>query len=242
MKKFKYNKKKSIIFFLIIFSLLTFPLEIPKKTYNILTLNYEKRLTKNYDFCSERAVGFLLYIKKKHNINHPLKFIKYTGVRNPNWIFFDRSIKPNPKLYVLLNYNNKNEIFLEKIGNNKFKYNFDYSYNHRQFKKIIISNENNLDFSELKIFNHEKVLFNFDDLKKYIVLKADRMEIDINKELNNILKENQKKEKNFILQFVSTKNDLSTKRKIKIQLENIIDLKNFEIIENIGNCYLVKKS
>ncbi len=241
MKKFKHNKKKLIIFFLIIFSLLAFPLEIPKKIYNILRLNYEKRLTKSYDFCSERAVGFLLHIKKKHNINSPLKFIKYTGVRNPNWIFFDRIIEPNPNLYVLLNYNNKNEIFLEKVGNGEFKYNFDYSYNHRQFKKITISNENNLDFSELKIFNDEKILFNFDNLKKHIVLKGDKIEIEINNELNDILKENQKKEKNFTFQLVNTKDNLNTKRKIKIHLEHIINLKNFEIIENINGCYLVKK-
>ena len=242
MKKFKNDKKKLAIFFFIFFSFLAFPLEIPRKTYNILTLNYEKRLTKSYDFCSERAVGFLLYIKKKYKINYPLKFIKYTGVRNPNWIFFDRSIDTSSNLYVLINYNNDQEIFLEEIGNNKFKYNFDYSFNHRQFKKIIINSEKNLDLDELKIFNGEKVLFNFEDLKKNMIPKLKRIEIDINEELNDILKNNQKNEKNFFLEISNTQNDSDLKSKIIIELEHIIDLINYEIIENIGGCYLVKKN
>ena len=134
------------------------------------------------------------------------------------------------------------EIFLEEIGNNKFKYNFDYSFNHRQFKKIIINSEKNLDLDELKIFNGEKVLFNFEDLKKNMIPKLKRIEIDINEELNDILKNNQKNEKNFFLEISNTQNDSDLKSKIIIELEHIIDLNNYEIIENIGGCYLVKKN
>ena len=77
-------------------------------------MDYNQRLAKSYDYCSERAVGFY-YTLKKNIILTPPEFIKYTGVRNPGWVFFDRKVKNNRDLTVLLNYNNKNEIFLEKL-------------------------------------------------------------------------------------------------------------------------------
>ena len=75
-----------------------------------------------------------------------------------------------------------------------------------------------------------------------MIPKLKRIEIDINEELNDILKNNQKNEKNFFLEISNTQNDSDLKSKIIIELEHIIDLNNYEIIENIGGCYLVKKN
>ena len=75
----KKQKKKSQIFLVFLFlTVLIFILEVPRKTYNVLKLSYEKRLDKNYDYCSERAVGFLNHIKRKYDITKPVNFIKYT--------------------------------------------------------------------------------------------------------------------------------------------------------------------
>ena len=79
-------------------------------------------------------------------------------------------------------------------------------------------------------------------MKKNMIPKLKRIEIDINEELNDILKNNQKNEKNFFLEISNTQNDSDLKSKIIIELEHIIDLNNYEIIENIGGCYLVKKN
>ena len=100
MKKKTKDIESTLYCFLFIF-ILIFIFEVPRKAFNILRLDFNERLSKSYDYCSERAVGFLLHIKKKHKINHPPKFIKYTGVRNPGWVFFNRKVKNR---YYLCNY------------------------------------------------------------------------------------------------------------------------------------------
>ena len=235
MNKKKQNQKNQILMVLLFSTILVFILDVPKKTYNILKLSYEKRLNKSYDYCSERAVGFLNYIKRKHNITKPVNFIKYTGVRNPKWIFFDRSNRESQNLYVLINYNNDNEIFLEKIGNKKFKYNFNHMYNHREFKFIEIYGEKNLSHINFKIYNNENVLFDYNTPKNKKNNKTDFVKIDVNNYLNKILQKNQKKEKDLIFEF---KNNLISK--INIKLEHTFDISNFKIIEKINNCYLAE--
>tara|TARA_B100001057_G_scaffold500917_1_gene618820 strand:- start:7646 stop:8362 length:717 start_codon:yes stop_codon:yes gene_type:complete len=235
MNRKKQNKKNQIFLVLLLLSVLIFILEVPRKTYNIVKLSYEKRLDKNYDYCSERAVGFLNHIKKKYNITKPVNFIKYTGVRNPKWIFFDRSNEQNQNLYVLINYNNDNEIFLEKINKNKFKYNFNHMYNHREYKFFEIHSNKNFTISDFKIYNNDKVLYNLDSSQNKKNTNVGVIKIDINNDLNKILQENQKNEKDLIFEF---KNDFISK--INIKVEHTIDINNFKITEKINNCYLVK--
>lgn len=232
----KKQKKKSQIFLVFLFlTVLTFILEVPRKTYNVLKLSYEKRLDKNYDYCSERAVGFLNHIKRKYDITKPVNFIKYTGVRNPGWIFFDRSGEENQNLYVLINYNYDKEIFLEKIKSNKFKYNFNHMYNHREYKFFEIYSNKNLKNFDFKIYNNEKILYNFNSSQNNVSVSGGFLKIEIDNDLNKILQENQKNEKDLIFEF---KNDFISK--INIKVENTININNFNIIEKIDNCYLAK--
>ncbi len=232
----KKQKKKSQIFLVFLFlTVLIFILEVPRKTYNVLKLSYEKRLDKNYDYCSERAVGFLNHIKRKYDITKPVNFIKYTGVRNPGWIFFDRSGEENQNLYVLINYNYDKEIFLEKIKRNKFKYNFNHMYNHREYKFFEIYSDKNLKNFDFKIYNNEKILYNFNSSQNNVSVSGGFLKIIIDNDLNKILQENQKNEKDLIFEF---KNDFISK--INIKVENTININNFNIIEKIDNCYLAK--
>ena len=234
MKK-KIKDLESVLFCFLFIFLLIFIFEVPRKVFNILRLDYNQRLAKSYDYCSERAVGFLLHIKKKHNINSPPEFIKYTGVRNPGWVFFDRKVKNNRDLTVLLNYNNKNEIFLEKVDNNKFRYNFNHIYNHRNYKKIELRHKNILKIDNLKILSGKEIVFDFSKYEKKINYKSKTIEIEINEILNKVLKKYQNKEKNLVFQ----SDELDHISSIKIIVEHVFDLNTFEIIENIGNCYLV---
>ena len=232
----KKQKKKSQIFLVFLFlTVLTFILEVPRKTYNVLKLSYEKRLDKNYDYCSERAVGFLNHIKRKYDITKPVNFIKYTGVRNPGWIFFDRSGEENQNLYVLINYNYDKEIFLEKIKRYKFKYNFNHMYNHREYKFFEIYSDKNLKNFDFKIYNNEKILYNFNSSQNNVSVSGGFLKIEIDNDLNKILQENQKNEKDLIFEF---KNDFISK--INIKVKNTININNFNIIEKIDNCYLAK--
>lgn len=240
MIKKKKNKIEFIIVLLILF-IFVFIFEIPRKFFNISRLTYDERLNISYDFCSNRSVGFINYVKNKHDIKNSVNFIKYTGVRNPNWIFFDRSSKQEDELHILLNYNNDNEIFLERIDKNTFKYKFDPKYNHRIFKKIIIENLENLDTYEILIHNNSITP------KDTVINKLNNKTIKSNAEIylnnsnNKMMQSLQKQEKNITIKIQNNQNKINDDLKIKIKLEHIFKIQDYDIIEKINNCYLVTR-
>jgi hypothetical protein len=240
MIKKKKNKIEFIIVLLILF-IFVFIFEIPRKFFNISRLTYDERLNISYDFCSNRSVGFINYVKNKHDIKNSVNFIKYTGVRNPNWIFFDRSSKQKDELHILLNYNNDNEIFLEKIDKNTFRYKFDPKYNHRIFKKIIIENLENLDTYEILIHNNSITP------KDTVINKLNNKTIKSNAEIylnnsnNKMMQSLQKQEKNITIKIQNNQNKINDDLKIKIKLEHIFKIQDYDIIEKINNCYLVAR-
>ena len=240
MIKKKKNKVEFIILLLFLFVLI-FTFEIPRKFFNVLRLTYDERLNISYDFCSNRSVGFINYVKNKHDIKNSINFIKYTGVRNPNWIFFKRFNKQDDKLYILLNYNNDNEIFLEKINKNTFRYKFDPKYNHRIFKKIIIENLKNSDIHEISIQNNLSISKNIVIAKLNSKISQSNAELYLNESINKMMQSMQKQEKNIIIKVKNNQNKLNNDLKIKIKLEHIYNIRDYDIIEKINNCYLVVK-
>jgi hypothetical protein len=238
MIKKKKNKVEFIILLLFLFALI-FTFEIPRKFFNVLRLTYDERLNISYDFCSNRSVGFINYVKNKHDIKNSINFIKYTGVRNPNWIFFKRFNKQDDKLYILLNYNNDNEIFLEKINKNTFRYKFDPKYNHRIFKKIIIENLKNSDIHEISIQNNLSISKNIVIAKLNSKISQSNAELYLNESTNRMMQSMQKQEKNIIIKVKNNQNKLNNDLKIKIKLEHIYNIRDYDIIEKINNCYLV---
>jgi|TARA_B110000971_G_scaffold123716_1_gene126645 hypothetical protein len=238
MIKKKNNKIEFIILLLLLFVLI-FTLEIPRKFFNVIRLTYDERLNISYDFCSNRSVGFINYIKNKHDIKTSVNFIKYTGVRNPNWIFFKRHNKQDDELYILLNYNNDNEIFLERIDKNTFRYNFDPKYNHRIFKKIIIENSKNSDTYEISIQNNLSISKDIIINKLNSKISQSSAEIYLKESTNKIMQSMQKQEKNITIKIKNNQKKLNSNLKIKIDLEHIYNISDYEIIEKINNCYLV---
>ena len=238
MIKKKKNKVEFIILLLFLFALI-FTFEIPRKFFNVLRLTYDERLNISYDFCSNRSVGFINYVKNKHDIKNSINFIKYTGVRNPNWIFFKRFNKQDDKLYILLNYNNDNEIFLEKINKNTFRYKFDPKYNHRIFKKIILENLKNSDIHEISIQNNLSISKNIVIAKLNSKISQSNAELYLNESTNRMMQSMQKQEKNIIIKVKNNQNKLNNDLKIKIKLEHIYNIRDYDIIEKINNCYLV---
>ena len=238
MIKKKKNKIEFIIVLLILF-VFVFIFEIPRKFFNISRLTYDERLNISYDFCSDRSVGFINYVKNKHDIKNSVNFIKYTGVRNPNWIFFDRSSKQEDEYHILLNYNNDNEIFLERIDKNTFRYNFDPKYNHRIFKKIIIENSKNSDTYEISIQNNLSISKDIIINKLNSKISQSSAEIYLKESTNKIMQSMQKQEKNITIKIKNNQKKLNSNLKIKIDLEHIYNISDYEIIEKINNCYLV---
>ena len=240
MIKKKKNKIEFIIVLLILFVFI-FIFEIPRKFFNISRLTYDERLNISYDFCSDRSVGFINYVKNKHDIKNSVNFIKYTGVRNPDWIFFDRSSKQKDELHILLNYNNDNEIFLERIDKNTFRYKFDPKYNHRIFKKIIIENLENLDTYEISIHNNSITP------KDTVINKLNNKTIKSNAEIylnnsnNKMMQYLQTQEKNITIKIQNNQNKINDDLKIKIKLEHIFKIQDYDIIEKINNCYLIAR-
>jgi len=49
----------------------------------------------------------------------------------------------------------------------------------------------------------------------------------------------QKQEKNIIIKVKNNQNKLNNDLKIKIKLEHIYNIRDYDIIEKINNCYLV---
>ena len=240
MIKKKKNKIEFIIVLLILF-VFVFIFEIPRKFFNISRLTYDERFNISYDFCSDRSVGFINYVKNKHDLKNGVNFIKYTGVRNPNWIFFDRSSNQEDEFYILLNYNNDNEIFLERIDKNTFRYNFDPKYNHRTFKKIIIENLANLDNYEISI--HNNLIIPKDTVISKLNSKTikSNVEIYLNKSKNKMMQSLQKQEQNITIKIKNNQNKINDDLKIKLKLEHIYKIKDYDIIEKINNCYLVAR-
>tara|TARA_B100000787_G_scaffold169729_2_gene161993 strand:+ start:10524 stop:11249 length:726 start_codon:yes stop_codon:yes gene_type:complete len=238
MIKKKKNKIEFIILLLFLFVLI-FTFEIPRKFFNVLRLTYDERLNISYDFCSTRSVGFINYVKSKHDIKTSINFIKYTGVRNPNWIFFKRHYKQDDKLHILLNYNNDNEIFLEKIDKDTFRYKFDPKYNHRIFKKIIIENFKNSDIHEISIQNNLSISKNIVIAKTNSKISKSNAEVYLSESNNKMMQSMQKQEKNIIIKVKKNQDKLNNDLKIKIKLEHIYNIRDYDIIEKINNCYLV---
>ena len=109
--------------------------------------------------------------------------------------FFDRKLKNNRNLIVLLNYNNKNEIFLEKVDSKKFRYNFNPIYNHRNYTKIELDYKKILNVEKIKILSGKEIIFDFSKHDQKINYKSKIIEIEINETLNKVLKKYQKREK-----------------------------------------------
>ena len=86
MKK-KIKDLESVLFCFLFIFLLIFIFEVPRKVFNILRLDYNQRLAKSYDYCSERAVGFLLHIKKNIILTPPRIYKVYRSEKSRLGIF-----------------------------------------------------------------------------------------------------------------------------------------------------------
>tara|TARA_B100001540_G_C15622997_1_gene558499 strand:+ start:297 stop:740 length:444 start_codon:yes stop_codon:yes gene_type:complete len=109
---FKNYKKNTKLFYIVILFFIIFFLnnyQIYKKTFFLLSRDYEKRMVDEHGYCSRESFGFINYVIKKHNLNKTPRVINFEKVPNNYWAFFrfDTNIDNNKfdsKYLILLNY------------------------------------------------------------------------------------------------------------------------------------------
>ena len=117
-----------IILFFLFVSLIQIT-NLPNKIYYIAKLNYDERLSKNYEkvfysgFCEKQSHGYLIYIKNKFDHKFLPKVINFQeGKRVPYWIFQNINLpissNASDKKLILLNFDKKS---VNKIDFSKYK-------------------------------------------------------------------------------------------------------------------------
>ena len=112
--KIKKNYELIILIFLLL--ILISKIDFLKKTYLIISKNYNDRFIDNYSnlnqfsgFCTKESHGYIFYIKNKFNLNKPPQIINLDKKRRkiPVWIFKQNYNFQNINEIILVNYNNK---------------------------------------------------------------------------------------------------------------------------------------
>ena len=234
MKKFKNNYAQNIIIIILIIFFFSTKTNFVKNTHFVLLKNYDQRINRIYGFCSPESIGYLRYIKNKHNIKNNHKIVNYEHVPQNNWAIVNtRNIgKINNKI-IFLNYPGP-QIEYKLTKSNKNIYEFkDVEFFAQHFKSISnikILSDTNLENKKIKIdiFTLDKSLNK--QLFKSIYLEKNK------KNINLLFKDLRLSEKKLYFQLDS----LSKIKDISITLNNKYDLNNFKIIDEFKNCYYVE--
>lgn len=117
MKKFDFSIFLLIGFFLILINQLDFL----KKTYFVISKNYDLRFKDAYQadyfsgYCHKESHGYVLFIKNKFKIEYPPKIINLEKKKRklPYWIFYKPYNEINENELILLGFNNNSEFNFE---------------------------------------------------------------------------------------------------------------------------------
>ena len=105
----KLKKKNEVIFIIIILLCIIFffhNLNLFKKTFFVISRDYERRMTDLHGFCSLESYGFINFIQKKYNFKQQPMIINFEDVPNNSWAFlkFYKNQKIDKNFIVILNY------------------------------------------------------------------------------------------------------------------------------------------
>ena len=105
------NNYLTLVSALILIILLIKTNDFFKNSYLIVNNNYDIRLQKAYDYCSNTGTGYIFKIKKKFNLTEIPKIKNFGISPNQYWIFQDYKKFDNQKFILLFN--------LDKDGNKR---------------------------------------------------------------------------------------------------------------------------
>jgi hypothetical protein len=226
-----------IISFLIL--ILIYNNNLAKKTYKILSIDYNDRINNIYGFCRKESVGYLKYIKKKYNIKNNLKIINYHVHAPAAWSINNPQNKTIDNKFILLNYP---EIFDIKFSNdNKGSWHKNQNI---QYSKGINYIYFNLNKNNIKIngsveiikksLNKEKIIHSF-KINQIVINKKKIYESYLSNDLNS------RWDPVYLRVKLTDKRNFKYINSISINLKNKFDINKFKIIDKFESCYYVSK-
>ena len=235
MKFKKFLKIKFILLFLISFAFL-YKINLIKNFSEIVNLNLNKRLENIYGYCDGESIGYLKYIKKEFKLNANPEIINFSHTPPNLWSIYEakfQNYKSNKK--IILNYpGEKIQVNLVSLGNNIFEFKDPYYFS-------TISNNINKIYSkktDLKIDYLEFYKNNY--LNNSNLLKKSKLSYDNLKEhnLQINLEEFEIGENRLFIKIIS-KESYGKSSALKVELENRLNINDYEIIHNHENCYFL---
>ncbi len=248
-------KINKVFYLLLIFLILLFLTQINffKKVYLLINNNHTERLKNiSYDYCSNTATGFIFGLIEKYNFKKAPKIINYDIGPNQNWTLKKNTTGFSNENIILLNYKEKIIFNFDRMKNTNFFISKDLEQNSDgiDFLEIDHGNEKIKIGQTIEFFKIPVGLYDLNKLKIKIDEKKFRKigktkitksaannriyflnNTDINLNDRNSLK---------IMRFNDTKINFN---KIKLHLNNKIDLNKYIILENYNNrCFLLKSN
>lgn len=235
MKLKRFLKFKFILLFSILFAFL-YKINPAKNFSNVISYKLPERLENIYGYCEGESIGYLKYIKKEFNLDANPEIINFDHTPPNLWSIYEakfNNYKSNKK--IVLNYPGKKiQVDLVSLGNNIFEFKDPYFFStiSKNINKIYSKKTNlKIDYLEFYKNNYSN---NSNLLKKS---KLDYKDLDKhNLQIN--LGEFEIGEKRLFIKIIS--NEVYDKNsEIKLELENKLDINNYEIIHNHKNCFFL---
>ena len=238
------KKKSQIIVLLILTIAVGIKTNFFRNLAEVALHKFDDRIINKYGYCSGESIGYLLYLKKKYQIKDNPKIVNYVHVADANWAIVNtKIIDKNSKKLILLNYPGPEiRIDLEKINSNLFEFK-DAIFFSNKFNKIesieIVNNSKN--FAKIK-WKIDIVTIDKSRNKKNI--KAFDIETFLNEsvkiKLDIFFKNLNLGEEKLYFKIINRNISKFENLQLKIILKNKHILENFQIINNIDNCYYVR--
>ena len=235
MKLKKYLKFKFVLLFLILFSFL-YKINPIKNFSEIISYKLPKRLENIYGYCGGESIGYLKYIKKEFKLNANPEIINFDHTPPNLWSIYEakfNNYKSDKK--IVLNYPGKKiQVNLASLGDNIFEFKDPYYFS-------TISNNINKIYSkktDLKIDYLEFYKNNYSNNSNLIKKsKLGQMNLS-NYKLEINLEEFEIEEKRLFIKIIS--NEIyDESSEIKLELENKLDINDYEVIHSHKNCYFL---
>ena len=238
------KKKSQIIVLLILIIALSIKTNFFKNLAQVSLYKFDDRIISRYGYCSGESIGYLLYLKKKYQIKDNPKIVNYVHVADANWAIVNtKIIDKNSKKLILLNYpGSEIKINLNKINNNLFELKDTY-FIFDKFNKIksieILNNSRNF-----KKINWKIDIVTIDKSRNKKNIKAFDIETFLGKSVKiklDVLFENLNlAEEKFYFKIINRNISKFENLQLRIILKNKYILENFQIINNVDNCYYVR--
>ena len=227
----------------IIFILFLYQTKTIQNLSYIISNNYETRFSQKYDFCEVESVGYLKYLKKKYRLTKRPRIINYIHTPNLSWVMINpKEIKNYSNYKILLNYPGK---FIDLKFNKRKKNIFQISklnfYKDKTqkiekleiiFKEKFMSNKKlNVELFVDTIKNKKRFIKKYED---FTINIGGNVEFFLDIDLHNLKFENES------LTFKVNglkKNEID---EVKFVALNKYDIKDYVVIDNFKNCYLIK--